>query len=436
MAKRFFSLLIAASVLLSLSVIPAGARTTTLELNADRLVFGLGEGVRVAATTNSRNPVVWTVSDNTVLNNKEGAVRGVGVGVASLIAAVDGVSAEVSIAVRELPKSITANNMTLFVGERERITINFPSRTMSRNRTFESSNPSVASVARNGTVRAVGAGTATITVTVTGGVSTDVRVTVKPVIRVQHVTVAPGGTVQVPVQLDGNAVGQTLYYESSTTSIATVNRDGVVTGVREGCCLIKVTTANGHRAILRATVQANAPPPSRIPQFESFPDDIFWGLNQFVPTMTADRRMKLFDDLEKASFEDAKRISLDFYIEMYGAENEIIGLIIRRYEERFDNHSQVIEFAKSATAEISFIGKGEPTITNAHADKVLSDLRGQNVTNARRMALEFIEYMYGSSHEMVGEAKTRINNCTTTQQVVNYISGVIAGMDQRMNWVW
>jgi len=178
MKRRFISFVLAMMFLLPLCVIPASAQTT-LTLRTNAFVLGLNEGVRFTPTTNSRNNIVWTVSDSSILrHNQDGAVRGVKVGIATLTATVDGVSAEVRIAVRELPKSISANNISVGVGQRERITIEFPRRTASRTRTFVSANPSIARVNKNGWVTGVSAGTTTVTVTVAGNVRTTVTVTV------------------------------------------------------------------------------------------------------------------------------------------------------------------------------------------------------------------------------------------------------------------
>ena len=112
---------------------------------------------------------------------------------------------------------------------------------------FSSSDPSVATVAADGLVTGVVAGSATITAT-SGGKSGTAQVTVTPT-PVHEVIVSPSSpTILIgknialtaeAVSLDGQPlVGRPVTWSSSTPSIADVTSDGVVTGVSAGSTVV------------------------------------------------------------------------------------------------------------------------------------------------------------------------------------------------------
>ena len=112
--------------------------------------------------------------------------------------------------------------------------------------TFESSNPKVLKVSENGLLEAISEGVAKISVTVHGNTTLnmefEVEVYVDPYIRgefVSHSYVVSGKT----IQLRGSLVGATtdkLVWKSNTPELATVDSEGVVTGVKEGLAEIVV----------------------------------------------------------------------------------------------------------------------------------------------------------------------------------------------------
>jgi uncharacterized protein YjdB len=118
--------------------------------------------------------------------------------------------------------------------------------------TWTSSNTSVATVDANGRVTAVGPGTATISATSEGQTGTATITVRTPAPRVATVTVTPanpqlleGRTVQLTAtarDASGNIIsGRTVTWTSSNTNVATVNANGLVTGVRKGRTTITAT---------------------------------------------------------------------------------------------------------------------------------------------------------------------------------------------------
>ena len=132
---------------------------------------------------------------------------------------------------------------------------------------WESSNTSVATVDATGLVTAVAAGTATITASA-GDVQATVEITVvsatQPVVSVEvspsAETIAIGTTRQLSAEAfdaNGQAVaGAEFSWESSLSSVATVDGSGLVTGVGEGTAT--VTASSGSTQGTAAITVANA----------------------------------------------------------------------------------------------------------------------------------------------------------------------------------
>lgn len=142
--------------------------------------------------------------------------------------------------------------------------------------TWSSSATSVASVSDAGLVSAVGAGSATITATATTGatvVTGDKAVSVAAP-ALTSVSVSGGASVQVnatlqlaaaPLDQAGSPIAATVTWSSNATGVATVDNNGLVTGVAAGAANITAlatlgnATASSFRAV---TVGASAFPGS------------------------------------------------------------------------------------------------------------------------------------------------------------------------------
>ena len=115
--------------------------------------------------------------------------------------------------------------------------------------TWTSSDPSVASVTSDGAVYGHKAGTATITAS-GGGYSASCVVTVTAPaatgVSVSPATVSlkPGKTAQLTATVTPTGADQTVTWASSNTNAATVDSNGLVTGVAEGTATITATTGS------------------------------------------------------------------------------------------------------------------------------------------------------------------------------------------------
>ena len=154
---------------------------------------------------------------------------------------------------------INKTTLTLEVGATEKLTVSVtPNKEFSA--VFSSSNAEIASVANDGTVTAVSAGTATITVEVDGKELTcSVTVNAKPVVyeyslNFNSITIQEEQTKKLLVIVDPEKEISPNFV-SSNPDVATVSVDGTVTGVSEGTATITVTV-DGKELTCSVTVNA------------------------------------------------------------------------------------------------------------------------------------------------------------------------------------
>lgn len=133
---------------------------------------------------------------------------------------------------------------------------------------YESSDPTVATVSEDGTVKALKNGPTTITTTVTAGgtqKTASYKVTVKPAeqhatalnVKETNIKVAIKKTAQITASLTPADSVDTITYTPKDAKIATVDKNGKVTGVKPGTTQITVS-ANGLTKVVNVTVTSPA----------------------------------------------------------------------------------------------------------------------------------------------------------------------------------
>ena len=120
---------------------------------------------------------------------------------------------------------------------------------------YASSNEAILTVDANGVVTGVAAGTATVTYTNANGCRASAQVTVNALPTLSGGEVCVNETIQLSGSGDGAAVDP---YQSDQPAVATVDNNGLVTGVSAGSATITYTDANGCQAT--ATVEVNPLP--------------------------------------------------------------------------------------------------------------------------------------------------------------------------------
>jgi len=118
--------------------------------------------------------------------------------------------------------------------------------------TWQSSQPNVAAVSPSGVLSAVGIGTTVITCTAHNGVSTQCVVTVNPILatmvslNANSAEMTTGETMRLAATVSpANTTNPAVTWNSTNSSIATVDGNGLVTAVAPGQCNIVATTVDG-----------------------------------------------------------------------------------------------------------------------------------------------------------------------------------------------
>ena len=210
--------------------------------------------------------LAWSSSDPSIVTvSQQGVVTGVRPGAAVITAAAkdgSGRSATCKITVRSVMVSsiaMTPASKSMYAGDSDTLKAAvLPGDATNQEVIWSSSNASIATVSQTGKVIAVSAGTATVTATAKDGsgkkATCAVTVAGKPV-AVSGVTVSP---LVVFIMMDRvaqlsakvtpeNALNKKVLWNSSDTSIASVNSDGLVTGLKasDDPVTITVTTYEG-----------------------------------------------------------------------------------------------------------------------------------------------------------------------------------------------
>ncbi|QNO16540.1 Ig-like domain-containing protein [Alkalicella caledoniensis] len=163
--------------------------------------------------------------------------------------------------------TLSKSSLSLDVGQSERLTATVtPANATNKNINWRSSNTNVATVDSNGNVKAVGPGSANISATTQSGnkvATASVNVTA----RVTGVSIQGNSTILINTSNNltanitpSNANNKKVTWSSSDTSVATVDNNGRVTGVKAGEATITVITEEGNRtATMKVKVVTTLP---------------------------------------------------------------------------------------------------------------------------------------------------------------------------------
>ena len=243
---------------------------TGVSLDKNELTLTVGQTEKLTATVEPSNAtnknVSWSSSDTAVATvASDGTVTAVGAGTATITVTTEdgGKTATCAVTVNAATVPVTGvslnkSELALIVGQTEKLVATVqPSDATNKNVSWSSSNTAVATVASDGTVTAVGAGTATITVTTEdGGKTATCAVTVNaatvPVTGVSlnksELALIVGQTEKLVATVQpSDATNKNVSWSSSNTAVATVDADGTVRAVGAGTATITVTTEDGNK---------------------------------------------------------------------------------------------------------------------------------------------------------------------------------------------
>lgn len=262
-------------------------KNVALSLNALTLNVGdsrlLVAKITPASATNQN--VVWSTSDPSVTAvTAEGLVAALSPGTATItVTTPDGPSATCVVTVNPVTIpvsgiSVAPSTLTLYENATGLLTYTInPTNATNKVASWSSNNTAVATVDPNGQVRALSAGSATITATTQdGGKTSTCAVTVQPAIvpnipvveiavNPTSVTLNAGDTKHAVVMVTPpNATDQTVSWSTSNPSVATVSTGGLITAVSVGSAMVTATTNDGGKTAT-CSVTVLTPAPAVIP---------------------------------------------------------------------------------------------------------------------------------------------------------------------------
>lgn len=125
--------------------------------------------------------------------------------------------------------------------------------------TLSSSDTKIMTVDQDGTIHAVGTGTAYVIAVSQSGGEAKCKVTVKSAptkitVSPKSVTLKKGKTQKLTVSIPESNASNIITYESSDKTICTVNASGLITAKKSGKAEVTATTYNGKTAVCEVTV--------------------------------------------------------------------------------------------------------------------------------------------------------------------------------------
>lgn len=204
--------------------------------------------------------IIWSSSDKNIATvDSNGEVTALKAGNAEIYAVTNdgGKKAICRIGIRQLSEGITIEpeEIEIYTGETSQLNATlFPENTSDKTLKWESSNTSIVTVDQTGLIRAIKAGSATISVTSTDGGNHSATCTVTVKQHVTSVSISPSSlslhngqtsTLNATV-LPSDATDKTLSWKSSDVSVATVDDSGNVTGIGRGRTTVTATSRDGE----------------------------------------------------------------------------------------------------------------------------------------------------------------------------------------------
>ena len=245
--------------------ITVNAPLTSITLNTQETSIKKGDTadldvIYTPEDTSDDKTVIWTSSNDEIATvDENGVVTAVADGTATITATVGSLTAECIVHVREVPLEeidLDKTAITMNKGDKSEalvVSYNPEDTTDDKTVTWSSDDEDIATV-ENGVVTAVGAGTTTITATV-GEFTAECEVTV--VSPLESITLTADRTTDdlevndtvnltVVYNPEDTTDDKKVTWSSSDEDVATVDENGVVTGVAEGTATITATVKAGE----------------------------------------------------------------------------------------------------------------------------------------------------------------------------------------------
>ena len=258
------------------AALPAAQAAVEISINPETLELIVGDSALLQVSSTGSGPVSWaSLQPEMAKVDQQGVVTGVAPGSTLIVVSCDGTSAACAVTVREAEEDktpvpvtgvelIRPTGATLSGGFQLGVQV-LPENATDREVTWQSSDPTVATVDETGYVTYVSPGAVTVTVTTRDGGFTDtlsftVRSSVVPVDSIRldpgFMVLNIGSTAFLTVDLQPQtATNQAIDWTSSEEAVAAVTQQGAVSAAAPGTAQITATTQDGgHTAITTVIV--------------------------------------------------------------------------------------------------------------------------------------------------------------------------------------
>lgn len=247
------------------SIVVTKVHATSISLSSS-LTLTEGESKSLSYTitpSNAEDAITWK-SDNPGIASvsNSGLVSAIAAGTTNVrVSTSNGLSASCKVTVKELkPSSIklSATSLSFREGDSQQLTDTVEPSNSHYTLTWTSSNTAVATVSQTGLVKAVGGGTAQITVTTDNGLKATCSVTSvaepKGISVPSLISLYPGSLRQLKYTLEPVGAHDEVVWRGSNPNVVTVTEKGLLTAVGPGQARVTAITHNGLQATCRVVV--------------------------------------------------------------------------------------------------------------------------------------------------------------------------------------
>ena len=374
---------------------------TSITLNKTSLSLQTGQSETLTASilpTNATNQTVtWSSSKESVVTVDSGKVTAIAKGNATITCTANdgsGVTATCAVTVTDpiiKVTSITLNktSLTLEVEKSETLTATVkPDNATDKTVTWSSDKKSVAIVDSNGKVTAKAKGSATISCKANdgSGVQAICAVTVsnpKPdtITLPTEATVTAGQALTLTPTVTPANAEYTLTWSSDDETVATVDQDGVVTGMKKGKSFINVETDNGKTAYCKLTVTAAEPVSIELPKSVTV---TVGGTLTLMPTITpadAETTLTWKSDDESVARVDANGV-------LAGVAEGLAIVTVSTSNGLTSNACKVkVEPDPSGISTVMMDGKVDAPVYSLSGQRLTAPRKGVNIVGGKKVVV-------------------------------------------------
>ncbi|UOK16610.1 putative tail protein 4 [Salmonella phage S1] len=345
----------------TVTVIPPTVHVTSVQFDTQEpLNVNIGNTEETEITVLPANAtdksVTYKSSDTAIATvDADGKVTGVAAGNATItVTTTDGAKTDTLAVVVKVPV-VPVTGVIIDEGSTASMTVGdtlqlhatvTPANATNKNVSWQSSAPSVATVSSAGLVTAVAGGSANVTVTTEDGSFTaTIGISVGvPVVHPTGVTIDQGDAADVvkgtTLQLTAtvapaDATNKAVTWSSATPANATVDSNGLVTGIAFGTSVITVTTVDGGKT---DTITITVPSPASLTT-DSFPSNLLVGNKVQLTYTTNPPNSPLTDIAYSSTDESIATVDSTGLVTMLAEGSTTINMSAKSYGEAVSDGS-------------------------------------------------------------------------------------------------